>query len=134
MKKLMGLSAMLFSLVILLGTVVAQDAPPAKGGFGGGKGGGGFGGKGLAPDAFMTKYDANKDGKVTKDEYLKVASDDAKTAWEKIDTKKTGTVSTEDYTKYYDELPAVGGAGKGGAGKGGAGKGGKGKGAGAPGA
>jgi len=125
MNKLVGLCALLGSFVILLGTVVAQDAPPAKGGFGGGKGGfgGGKGGGLMAPDAFMTKYDSNKDGKVTKEEYLKVSQDDLKTAWEAIDTKKTGTVSTEEYTKYYDDKKAAfGGAG----GFPGGGKGGKG--------
>jgi len=96
-----------------------------QGGFGGGKGGfgGGKGGGLMAPDAFMTKYDSNKDGKVTKEEYLKVSQDDLKTAWEAIDTKKTGTVSTEEYTKYYDDKKAAfGGAG----GFPGGGKGGKG--------
>jgi hypothetical protein len=113
MNKLVGMCVLLGTFVILLGTVVAQDTPPGppkgagKGGFGGGKGGGL-----MAPDAFMTKYDANKDGKVTKEEYLKVSQDDLKTQWDAIASKAAtkDTVSSEEYTKYYDDKKAAFGA------------------------
>lgn len=54
----------------------------------------------LTPEQMFTKKDADKDGKVTKEEYLKGSKDAAKSeaSFAKKDTNKDGSLSKEEFT------------------------------------
>lgn len=54
----------------------------------------------LTPEEMFTKKDADKDGKVSKEEYLKGSKDAAKSeaAFAKKDKDKDGSLSKEEFT------------------------------------
>jgi Ca2+-binding EF-hand superfamily protein len=85
---------------------------PGRGGFGGGFGGGGF----LGAELFA-QADTNKDGKLTRAEFVSLAG-----VWfDKIDAKKTGKVNQDNFSSNLDDvLPEIqfGGGGGGGGGRG----------------
>ena len=84
-----------------------------KGGFKGDKGGPGGGG-GDPTGRMMTAFDANKDGKLSKDE---VTDDRLKKLFDRADADKDGVVTKDELSALFAKgQPAGGGGGPGGAG------------------
>ncbi len=95
MARWLGMLLVALTAALLLGGVQAQDTK-----------------KKLDSEAIFKKLDANKDGKLSKDEFLKLADnfknrDKAReklvTAFEKFDTDKTG-LTQDQFRKYLDSV------------------------------
>src|SRR5579883_3076705 len=96
MKRLFEVLLILFAAALLWTSAEAQDTPKKK----------------IDVDAIFKKLDTNNDGKLSKDEFLKLAErfkdrDKARekltTTFMKIDTTNMG-VSLEQFRKYFDNV------------------------------
>lgn len=106
-----ALAVVMFMGGLLAATSLTSAQPPGgnKGGRGGGKGGGFGGGKAATAEelvAQMMAFDANKDGKLTKDE---VTDQRLSRLFDRADANKDGVVTREELTALFTKEMAAGG-------------------------